>query len=119
MVNSNKKQILGNEIKESTGTTALNINSLDDDIFNYKNRNLLGLENSIAKNIKTNKYSELTFSKDIVELNNDDMILRTIQKMSKLNNNDIKKIISTNKKTKDKKEIQFESENKNSKTLQN
>ena len=118
MVNSNKKQILGNEIKESTGTTALNINSLDD-IFNYKNRNLLGLENSIAKNIKTNKYSELTFSKDIVELNNDDMILRTIQKMSKLNNNDIKKIISTNKKTKDKKEIQFESENKNSKTLQN
>ena len=119
MVNSNRKQILGNEIKESTGTTDLNINSLDDDIFNYKNRDLLGLENSKAKNIKANKYSELTFSKDIVELNNDDMILRTIQKMSKLNNNDIKKIISTNKKAKDNKEIQFESENKNSKTLQN
>ena len=119
LVNSNKKQVLGNEIKESTGTTALNINSLDDDFFNHKISNPLGLENSTAKNIKTNKYSELTFSKDIIELNNDDMILRTIQKMSKLNNNDIKKIISTNKKTKDKKELQFESESKNSKTLQN
>ena len=40
----------------------------------------------------------MTFSKDIIELSNDDMIRRTIQKMSKLNNTDIKDIFETNKK---------------------
>ena len=34
-LNINGHPILGNEVKESTGTTALNINSLDDDVFNY------------------------------------------------------------------------------------
>ena len=120
LVNLNGQQILGNEIKESTGTTALNINSLDDDVLNFRNSHLLGLENSIMKNNKKiNKYADLTFSKDIVELNNDDMIRRTIQKMSKLQDSDIKNILSTNKKNKDKKEIIFDTENKNSKTLQN
>lgn len=120
LVNFNGRQIIGNEIKESTGTTALNINSLDDDVFNYKNSHLLGLENSLMKNNKiNNKYADLTFSKDIVELNNDDMIRRTIQKMSKINDSDIKNIFSTNKKNKDIKEFNFDTENKNSKTLQN
>ena len=119
LVNLNKRQILGNEIKESTGINSLNINSLDDDAFNYKNSNLIELENSIKKNKINNKYAELTFSKDIIELNNDDMIRRTIQKMSRLNDSDLKNITSTNKKNKDKKEIKFDTENKNSKTLQN
>ena len=119
LVNLNKKQISENEIKESTGSTALNINSLDDDIFNFKNSNLLELGKSLAKNKKNNRYTELTFSKDIIELNNDDMIRRTIQKMSKLNDSDIKDIISANKTIKDKSEIQFVTEKKNSKTLQN
>jgi hypothetical protein len=39
--------------------------------------------------------------------------------MSKLQDSDIKNILSTNKKNKDKKEIIFDTENKNSKTLQN
>jgi len=60
----------------------------------------------------------LTFSKDIIELTNDDMIRRTIQKMSKLENSDIKELISTNKKNK-KDDIKFDTENKNSKTLKN
>lgn len=112
-------QILGNELKESVGTNPLNINSLDNDIFNYQNTHALSLENSIKKNKKiNNKYSDLTFRKDIIELNNDDMIRRTIQKMSKINDSDIKNIVSTNKKT-NKKELKFDSDNKNSKTLQN
>ena len=119
-LNMNGHPILGNDIKESTGTAALNINSLDDDVFNYKNSHLLGLENSIMKNNKiNNKYANLTFNKDIVELNNDDMIRRTIQKMSKLNDSDIKNMLSTNKKNKNIKEFNFDTENKNSKTLQN
>jgi len=77
------------------------------------------LENSIKKNKKANnKYSDLTFRKDIIELNNDDMIRRTIQKMSRLNDSDIKNIVSTNKKS-NKKEVNYDSDNKNSKTLQN
>ena len=97
-LNAKDEQIVGNEIKESVGTNPLNINSLDNDIFNYQNTHLLSLENSIKKNKKANnKYSDLTFRKDIIELNNDDMIRRTIQKMSRLNDSD----------------------NKNSKTLQN
>ena len=117
IINLNNNQILGNEIKESTGTTALNINSLDDDIYNLRNSHLLELQNSIMKNKKGN--NNFSFSKDIVELNNDTLIRRTIQKMSKINDSDIKKILSTNKKYKDKKELQFDTENKNSKTLQN
>ena len=112
-------QILGNELKDTVGTNPLNINSLDNDIFNYQNTHTLSLENSIKKNKKANnKYSDLTFRKDIIELNNDDMIRRTIQKMSRLNDSDIKNIVSTNKKS-NKKEINFDSDNKNSKTLQN
>ena len=118
-LNAKDEQIVGNEIKESVGTNPLNINSLDNDIFNYQNTHLLSLENSIKKNKKANnKYSDLTFRKDIIELNNDDMIRRTIQKMSRLNDSDIKNIVSTNKKS-NKKEIKFDSDNKNSKTLQN
>ena len=118
-LNAKEGQILGNELKESVGTNPLNINSLDNDIFNYQNTHLLSLENSIKKNKKVNnKYSDLTFRKDIIELNNDDMIRRTIQKMSRLNDSDIKNIVSTNKKS-NKKELKFDSDNKNSKTLQN
>ena len=73
----------------------------------------------MKNNKLNNKYADLTFSKDIVELNNDDMIRRTIQKMSKINDSDIKNIFSTNKKNKDKKEYNYDTENKNSKTLQN
>ena len=112
-------QILGNELKDTVGTNPLNINSLDNDIFNYQNTHTLSLENSIKKNKKANnKYSDLTFRKDIIELNNDDMIRRTIQKMSRLNDSDIKNIVSTNKKS-NKKEVNYDSDNKNSKTLQN
>lgn len=118
-LNDKNGQILGNELKESVGTNPLNINSLDNDVFNYQNTHLLSLENSIKKNKKANnKYSDLTFRKDIIELNNDDMIRRTIQKMSRLNDSDIKNIVSTNKKS-NKKELNFDSDNKNSKTLQN
>ena len=118
-LNAKEGQILGNELKESVGTNPLNINSLDNDIFNNQNTHLLSLENSIKKNKKVNnKYSDLTFRKDIIELNNDDMIRRTIQKMSRLNDSDIKNIVSTNKKS-NKNELKFDSENKNSKTLQN
>lgn len=119
-INLKGRQIIGNEVKDSTGTTALNINSFDDDILNLRNSHLLGIENSILKNKKlNNKYSDLTFSKDIIELNNDDMIRRTIQKMSKLKDSDIKNMLSTNKNNKYKDEIKFDTENKNSKTLEN
>ena len=113
------KQILGNEIKESNSTNPININSLDDDIFNYRKSQIIEFENSILRNKKiNNKYSDLTLGKDIIELNNDNMIRRTIQKISRLNNSDIKNMISTDKKN-NKKDIKFDSENKNSKTLQN
>ena len=119
-INLKGRQIIGNEVKDSTGTTALNINSFDDDILNLRNSHLLGIENSILKNKKlNNKYSDLTFSKDIIELNNDDMIRRTIQKMSKLKDSDIKNMLSTNKNNKYKDELKFDTENKNSKTLEN
>ena len=119
-INLKGRQIIGNEVKDSTGTTALNINSFDDDILNLRNSHLLGIENSILKNKKlNNKYSDLTFSKDIIELNNDDMIRRTIQKMSKLKDSDIKNMLSTNKNNKYKDEFKFDTENKNSKTLEN
>ena len=119
-INMDGRQILGNEIKDSTGTTALNINSFDDDVFNFRNSHLLELENSILKNKKSNNNYNFSFSKDIVELNNDNLIKRTIQKMSKLNDgSDLKNIFSTNNKNKNKKEFQFDTENKNSKTLQN
>ena len=53
--------------------------------------------------------NNFSFSKDIVELNNDNLIKRTIQKMSKLNDgSDLKNIFSTNNKKKNKKEIQFD-----------
>lgn len=119
-INLKGRPIIGNEVKDSTGTTALNINSFDDDILNLRNSHLLGIENSILKNKKIDKkYSDLTFSKDIIELNNDDMIRRTIQKMSKLKDSDIKNMLSINKSNKYKNEIKFDSENKNSKTLEN
>ena len=119
-INLKGRPIIGNEVKDSTGTTALNINSFDDDILNLRNSHLLGIENSILKNKKIDKkYSDLTFSKDIIELNNDDMIRRTIQKMSKLKDSDIKNMLSINKNNKYKNEIKFDSENKNSKTLEN
>ena len=119
-INLKARPIIGNDVKDSTGTTALNINSFDDDILNLRNSHLLGIENSILKNKKIDKkYSDLTFSKDIIELNNDDMIRRTIQKMSKLKDSDIKNMLSINKSNKYKNEIKFDSENKNSKTLEN
>ena len=123
-LNIKGKQIIGNELKESTGTSALNINSFDDDILNLRNSHLLAIENSVLKNKKnTNKYSDLTFSKDIIELNNDDMIRRTIQKMSRLNDSELKNIFSTNKKSTNKNlninDIKFDTDNKNTKTLEN
>ena len=99
----------------------MNINSMDTEGLNFQNTALGGLNSTAGKNNKIragNKFTDMTFSKDIIELTNDDMIRRTIQKMSKLDNTDIKDIISTNKKrTKD--DIKFETENKNSKTLKN
>ena len=115
----NGKKLLGNDNEE--GTLAMNINSMDTEGLNFQNTALGGLNSTAGKNNKIragNKFTDMTFSKDIIELTNDDMIRRTIQKMSKLDNTDIKDIISTNKKrTKD--DIKFETENKNSKTLNN
>ena len=118
-VNINGKKLLGNDNEE--GTLAMNINSMDTEGLNFQNTALGGLNSTAGKNNKIragNKFTDMTFSKDIIELTNDDMIRRTIQKMSKLDNTDIKDIISTNKKrTKD--DLKFETENKNSKTLNN
>ena len=115
----NGKKLLGNDNEE--GTLAMNINSMDTEGLNFQNTALGGLNSTAGKNNKIragNKFTDMTFSKDIIELTNDDMIKRTIQKMSKLDNTDIKDIISTNKKrTKD--DLKFETENKNSKTLNN
>jgi hypothetical protein len=115
----NGKKLLGNANEE--GTLAMNINSMDTEGLNFQNTALGGLNSTAGKNNKIragNKFTDMTFSKDIIELTNDDMIRRTIQKMSKLDNTDIKDIISTNKKrTKD--DLKFETENKNSKTLNN
>ena len=115
----NGKKLLGNDNEE--GTLAMNINSMDTEGLNFQNTALGGLNSTAGKNNKIragNKFTDMTFSKDIIELTNDDMIRRTIQKMSKLDNTDIKDIISTNKKrTKD--DLKFETENKNSKTLNN
>ena len=115
----NGKKLLGNDNEE--GTLAMNINSMDTEGLNFQNTALGGLNSTAGKNNKIragNKFTDMTFSKDIIELTNDDMIRRTIQKMSKLDNIDIKDIISTNKKrTKD--DLKFETENKNSKTLNN
>ena len=118
IINLNGKPLLGNEIKGSNGTNALNINSLDNDSLNFKNTHLFGFETA-KKNKKNNNYLDFSFNKDDIVFGDDDMIRRTIQKMSRLNDKDIRDIISTNKKNKDKKEIQFDTENKNSKTLQN
>ena len=115
----NGKKLLANDNEE--GTLAMNINSMDTEGLNFQNTALGGLNSTAGKNNKIragNKFTDMTFSKDIIELTNDDMIRRTIQKMSKLDNTDIKDIISTNKKrTKD--DLKFETENKNSKTLNN
>ena len=115
----NGKKLLGNDNEE--GTLAMNINSMDTEGLNFQNTALGGLNSTAGKNNKIragNKFTDMTFSKDIIELTNDDMIRRTIQKMSKLDNTDIKDIISTNKK-RTKADLKFETENKNSKTLNN
>ena len=111
--NLDSKKLLGNEHED---TLALNINSLETEGLNNQN----SLAGTAFKNKlrNTNKLTDLTFSKDIIELTNDDMIRRTIQKMSKLENSDIKELISTNKKNK-KDDTKFDTENKNSKTLKN
>ena len=111
--NLDSKKLLGNEHED---TLALNINSLETEGLNNQN----SLAGTAFKNKlrNANKLTDLTFSKDIIELTNDDMIRRTIQKMSKLENSDIKELISTNKKNK-KDDTKFDTENKNSKTLKN
>ena len=113
-VNIDGKKLLGTDKED--GTLAMNINSMDTEGLNFQN----SISGTAFKNkLKAgNKFSDLTFGKDIIELTNDDMIRRTIQKMSKLDNTDIKDIISTNKKN-TKGEIKFDTENKNSKTLKN
>ena len=116
-INIEGKKLLGNDKEQST--LAMNINSLETDGLNYQNNTIGKLNGTDLKNrLRGNKYTDLTFSKDIIELANDDMIRRTIQKMSKLDNTDIKDILSTNKK-KTKEDIKFDTENKNSKTLKN
>ena len=114
----NGKKLLGNDKEERT--SVININSLDTEGLNFQNTAVNGLNSTVGKNkIRAgNKLNEMTFSKDIIELSNDDMIRRTIQKMSKLDNTDIKDIFETNKK-KTKDEIKYETENKNSKTINN
>ena len=111
--NLDSKKLLGNEHEN---TLAMNINSLETEGLNNQN----SLTGTAFKNKlrNANKLTDLTFSKDIIELTNDDMIRRTIQKMSKLENSDIKELISTNKKNK-KDDTKFDTENKNSKTLKN
>ena len=114
----NGKKLLGNDKEERT--SVININSLDTEGLNFQNTAVNGLNSTVGKNkIRAgNKLNEMTFSKDIIELSNDDMIRRTIQKMSKLDNTDIKDIFETNKK-KTKDDIKYETENKNSKTINN
>ena len=114
----NGKKLLGNDKEERT--SVININSLDTEGLNFQNTAVNGLNSTVGKNkIRAgSKLNEMTFSKDIIELSNDDMIRRTIQKMSKLDNTDIKDIFETNKK-KTKDDIKFETENKNSKTINN
>jgi hypothetical protein len=109
------KKLLEND-KE--GTLAMNINSLDTDGLNYQNNSLANNGSELRNKLRAgNKYNnELTFSKDIIEITNDDMVNRTIQKMSRLENSDIKELISTNKKNKNDTN-KFDTENKNSKTL--
>ena len=116
-INLDEKKLLGTERED---TLAMNINSMETEGLNYQNSNATGLNGTGFKNKlrNGNKYTDLTFSKDIIELTNDDMIRRTIQKMSKLENSDIKDLISPNKKNK-KEEMKFDTENKNSKTLKN
>ena len=116
-INLDEKKLLGAERED---TLAMNINSMETEGLNYQNSSVAGLNGTAFKNKlrNGNKYTDLTFSKDIIELTNDDMIRRTIQKMSKLENSDIKDLISTNKKNK-KEEMKFDTENKNSKTLKN
>ena len=111
--NLDSKKLLGNEHEN---TLAMNINSLETEGLNNQN----SLAGTAFKNKlrNANKLTDLTFSKDIIELTNEDMIRRTIQKMSKLENSDIKELISTNKKNK-KDDTKFDTENKNSKTLKN
>ena len=114
----NGKKLLGNDKEERT--SVININSLDTEGLNFQNTAVNDLNSTVGKNkIRAgNKLNEMTFSKDIIELSNDDMIRRTIQKMSKLDNTDIKDIFETNKK-KTKDDIKYETENKNSKTINN
>ena len=120
---SNKKRLLSDDIvkDEGEGTLAMNINSMETDGLNIQN-SMAGFDGSAFRNKKggNNKYNDLTFSKDIIELTNDDMIRRTIQKMKKFGDSDIKEIIdNTNKKNNKSSDIKFDTENKNSKTLKN
>ena len=120
---SNKKRLLSDDIvkDEGEGTLAMNINSMETDGLNIQN-SMAGFDGSAFRNKKggNNKYNDLTFSKDIIELTNDDMIRRTIQKMKKFGDSDIKEIIdNTNKKNNKSSDIKFDTENKNSKSLKN
>jgi hypothetical protein len=120
--NSEIKKIGSKKLLENDkeGTLAMNINSLDTDGLNYQNNSLANNGSELRNKLRAgNKYNnELTFSKDIIEITNDDMVNRTIQKMSRLENSDIKELISTNKKNKNDTN-KFGTENKNSKTLKN
>ena len=120
---SNKKRLLSDDIvkDEGEGTLAMNINSMETDGLNIQN-SMAGFDGSAFRNKKggNNKYNDLTFSKDIIELTNDDMIRRTIQKIKKFGDSDIKEIIdNTNKKNNKSSDIKFDTENKNSKSLKN
>ena len=120
---SNKKRLLSDDIvkDEGEGTLAMNINSMETDGLNIQN-SMAGFDGSTFRNKKggNNKYNDLTFSKDIIELTNDDMIRRTIQKIKKFGDSDIKEIIdNTNKKNNKSSDIKFDTENKNSKSLKN
>ena len=120
---SNKKRLLSDDIvkDEGEGTLAMNINSMETDGLNIQN-SMAGFDGSAFRNKKggNNKYNDLTFSKDIIELTNDVMIRRTIQKIKKFGDSDIKEIIdNTNKKNNKSSDIKFDTENKNSKSLKN
>ena len=120
---SNKKRLLSDDIvkDEGEGTLAMNINSMETDGLNIQN-SMAGFDGSAFRNKKggNNKYNDLTFSKDIIELTNDDIIRRTMQKIKKFGDSDIKEIIdNTNKKNNKSSDIKFDTENKNSKSLKN
>ena len=72
-------------------TLIININPMETNEINYPYSNS-DIKRSANTNNKISGYKKdiLTFGKDIIEMTNDDMVRRTIQKLSKLENSDIK-----------------------------